>query len=72
MFIKLTRCGPNQCVQLVVAYRDEAGRPRCPYLSLLGTHWGTTVVQAIAAERQAFVFRALVWLVKLEVVRVAA
>ena len=25
MFIKLTRRGPNQYVQLVAAYRDEAG-----------------------------------------------
>jgi hypothetical protein len=41
-------------------------------MCLVGTHWGTTVVQTIAAERQAFVFRVLVWLVKLEVVRVAA
>ncbi|WP_210545507.1 hypothetical protein [Rhodoferax sp. PAMC 29310] len=28
MFIKLTRCGPNEYVQLVVVYRDDAGRPK--------------------------------------------
>ena len=28
MFIKLTRSGPNQYVQLVEAFRDDEGRPK--------------------------------------------
>ncbi|MBG6076049.1 hypothetical protein [Polaromonas sp. CG_9.11] len=28
MFIKLTRSGPNQYVQLVEAFRDDSGRPK--------------------------------------------
>ena len=36
MFIKLTRRGPNQYVQLVAAYRDEAGRPKQRTVATLG------------------------------------
>ena len=36
MFIKLTRRGPNQYVQLVEAFRDEAGRPKQRTVASLG------------------------------------
>ena len=36
MFIKLTRRGPNQYVQLVEAYRDAAGRPKQRTVASLG------------------------------------
>ena len=36
MFIKLTRSGPNQYVQLVEAFRDEAGRPKQRTIATLG------------------------------------
>ena len=36
MFIKLTRRGPNQYVQLVAAYRDDAGRPKQRTVATLG------------------------------------
>lgn len=36
MFIKLTRRGPNEYVQLVEAYRDAAGRPKQRTLASLG------------------------------------
>ena len=36
MFIKLTRRGPNQYVQLVDAYRDEEGRPKQRTVATLG------------------------------------
>ena len=36
MFIKLTRRGPNEYVQLVEAYRDDAGRPKQRTLASLG------------------------------------
>ena len=36
MFIKLTRRGPNEYVQLVEAYRDDAGRPKQRTVASLG------------------------------------
>ena len=36
MFIKLTRRGPNQYVQLVDAYRDDEGRPKQRTVATLG------------------------------------
>ena len=36
MFIKLTRRGPNQYVQLVAAYRDDAGSPKQRTVATLG------------------------------------
>jgi hypothetical protein len=36
VFIKLTRRGPNQYVQLVAAYRDDAGRPKQRTVATLG------------------------------------
>ncbi len=36
MFIKLTRRGPNQYVQLVAAYRDDEGRPKQRTVATLG------------------------------------
>ena len=36
MFIKLTRRGPNQYVQLVTAYRDDEGRPKQRTVATLG------------------------------------
>ena len=36
MFIKLTRRGPNQYVQLVAAYRDDDGRPKQRTVATLG------------------------------------
>ena len=36
MFIKLTRRGPNQYVQLVSAYRDDDGRPKQRTVATLG------------------------------------
>lgn len=36
MFIKLTRRGPNQYVQLVAAYRDDNGRPKQRTVATLG------------------------------------
>lgn len=36
MFIKLTRRGPNQYVQLVEAYRDDMGRPKQRTVATLG------------------------------------
>ena len=36
MFIKLTRRGPNEYVQLVEAFRDEAGRPKQRTVASLG------------------------------------
>jgi transposase len=36
VFIKLTRRGPNQYVQLVEAYRDSAGRPKQRTMASLG------------------------------------
>ncbi len=36
MFIKLTRSGPNQYVQLVEAFRDDAGRPKQRTVATLG------------------------------------
>ena len=36
MFIKLTRSGPNQYVQLVEAFRDDTGRPKQRTVATLG------------------------------------
>ncbi len=36
MFIKLTRSGPNRYVQLVEAFRDDAGRPKQRTVATLG------------------------------------
>ncbi|CDS54738.1 Mobile element protein [Polaromonas sp. CG9_12] len=36
MFIKLTRSGPNQYVQLVEAFRDDSGRPKQRTVATLG------------------------------------
>lgn len=36
MFIKLTRRGPNEYVQLVEAYRDDSGRPKQRTIASLG------------------------------------
>ena len=36
MFIKLTRRGPNQYVQLVAAYRDDEGKPKQRTVATLG------------------------------------
>ena len=36
VFIKLTRRGPNEYVQLVEAYRDDAGRPKATHRCLTG------------------------------------
>lgn len=36
MFVKITRSGPRRYVQLVEAFRDEAGRPRQKTLTTLG------------------------------------
>ena len=36
MFIKLTRRGPNEYVQLVQAYRDDSGRPKQRTVASLG------------------------------------
>ena len=36
MFIKLTRRGPNEYVQLVEAYRDDDGRPKQRTVASLG------------------------------------
>jgi hypothetical protein len=36
VFIKLTRRGPNEYVQLVEAYRDDAGRPKQRTVASLG------------------------------------
>lgn len=36
MFVKLTRRGPNEYVQLVEAYRDDAGRPKQHTVASLG------------------------------------
>lgn len=36
MFIKFTRSGPRQYVQLVEAYRDESGKAKQRTLAILG------------------------------------
>jgi hypothetical protein len=36
MFVKLTKSGPRSYVQLVQAYRDEAGRPKQRTVATLG------------------------------------
>jgi hypothetical protein len=36
VFIKLTRSGPNQYVQLVEAFRDDEGRPKQRTVATLG------------------------------------
>ena len=36
MFVKLTKSGPRSYVQLVEAYRDDAGRPKQRTVATLG------------------------------------
>ncbi len=36
MFVKFTKSGPRSYVQLVQAYRDEAGRPKQRTVATLG------------------------------------
>jgi len=51
LFIQLTRSGPDQYVQLVEAFRDEAGRPNQRTIATLGQ------IDQLGGERQSVISR---------------
>ena len=82
--LALVDANPDAAMQRVEAYRKLAmvnfakivlptdAEVRLILHAVLTPQAALTLIQAVPAERQAFVFRALVWLVKLGVLRVSA
>ena len=82
--LALVDANPDAAMQRVEAYRKLAmvnfakivlptdAEVRLILHAALTPQAALTLIQAVPAERQAFVFRALVWLVKLGVLRVSA
>jgi glycosyltransferase involved in cell wall biosynthesis len=82
--LALVDANPDAAMQRVEAYRKLAmvnfakivlptdAEVRLVLHAALTPQAALTLIQAVPAERQAFVFRALVWLVKLGVLRVSA
>ena len=82
--LALVDADPDAAMQRVEAYRKLAmvnfakivlptdAEVRLVLHAALTPQAALTLIQAVPAERQAFVFRALVWLVKLGVLRVSA